>query len=814
MPVASNVYLDPGVYQEEVINPNALALGQLVSLLAVVGIAPRLRYVYNEAVRRGQVANESVTFAGSSPHTATTINIATRKQDDTVLIRNGTDVMPDNSYQWLPATVTGINGTFNIAANSFLTMNMDKKGWISIPITAGAARTAAQVCTDINSALAASPLYGVAYNNVATVSGSAVKLLSPNSASPQLSDIRFIATPTDTPTYGADAKVIIFGGSNPFIAQSTLQLFDAFWTGTDTFTISYVAVDTLLDALANTNVQEINRVGMFANVTSFQNLVDYTLNSNSVDWTLNTSATLTGLNGTFNITAGNNILRCSFNGLGVVNVTLPIGAAITAAQIATAINQALIASSLYGPLYGAVASVSGSAVALTLPSPFKDMPVAQGTNSTIEFYAVAANAVTTVFGISTLSLPFQANGSADQPVVGATYFVSYDYTRPATDYNSSDPTTHLFYNSDDALAYTGPLTKTNAAQNTLGIAAKIAFENNAQRLLLIQANDSTTPGFPTINQMKAAIDSAANNSGITELVVLDTRLGVQTYLVTHVTNQSSITEKNYRRGWFGMARNTPVGDKDTAGSFVYTAQRTLQVTPDSPGRGRMLLSAPSNVSKTITLSDGSEKTIALDSTYLAVATAATMTSFISPATALLRKTIVGFDLDTFQLYQKGERKTLAASGVNVITPLGGRLVLTDPVTTEQGAGGLPEFIEPSAGAQKDNAVRAIDSALDANMVGLVPSDLADFVNDIKGFIAVAIRALIEAGSLGRYTDRNGRTRDIDLATDIQVYQSPTDPTKFFFRYWFNIRYPAKRLMGQYSVDNPFVNNNQNSIQTS
>jgi hypothetical protein len=814
MPVDSSVYLDPGVYQEEVINPNALALGQLVSLLAVVGIAPRLKYVNNEAVRRGQIRNEAITFAGSSPHTATTINVSTRRQDDTKLIRNGVDVMPDESYAWLAATVTGVAGPFVVAAGTFLTLNIDKKGWISIPITAGGARTAAQVCTDINTALTASPLYGSGYGAVATVATTAVKLTSPNSANPQLSDIRFITTPIDTPTFSVDGKVLLFGGAVPALIGSTLQLFDVFWTGTDTFTISYIAVDTLLDALVNTNVQAITRVGLFANVTSFTSLIDYTLNSNSVDWSVNTSASVLSLAGTFNLTAANNILRGAFNGKDVISITLPIGGAVTAAQVVTAINQALIASSAYGPLYGAVATVSGSSVLITMPSQFKDEPVAQGVNSTVEFYAVANNAVTTVFGISTSSLPYQSTGSADQPVVGATYFATYNYTRPATDYNNVNPTTQLFFNSDDALAYTGPLTKTNASQNTLALASQIAFENNAPRILLIQANDSTSPGSPTINQMKAAIDAAANNSSITELVVLDTRLGVQTYLVAHVTNQSSITEKNYRRGWFGMARNTPVGDKDTSGTFVYTAQRTLQVSADSPGRGRMLISAPPNVSRVVTLADGSEKTVLLDSTYVSVATAATMTSFISPATALLRKTIVGFDTDSFQIYQKGERKTLAASGVNVVTPIGGRLVLTDPVTTEQGAGGLPEFIEPSAGVQKDNAVRQVDQTLDKNVVGLVPSDLADFVNDIKGFISLALNAMIEQGAIGRYTDRDGRVRQIDLATDIQVYQSPTDPTKFIFRYWFNIRYPAKRMLGQYSVDNPFTNTNQNTVQTS
>jgi len=290
-------------------------------------------------------------------------------------------------------------------------------------------------------------------------------------------------------------------------------------------------------------------------------------------------------------------------------------------------------------------------------------------------------------------------------------------------------------------------------------------------------------------------------------------LAVQTYLLTHVTNESSITEKNYRRGWYGMAQNTAVGDIDSPGTFVYAAQVTLQVPPDSPGRGRSIISAPSNVSSDITFADGTDQIIPLDSTYLGVACAALMTSFINLATSLLRKTIVGFDIPSFQTYQKAERRMLASNGVNVVTVEGGQFVLTDPVTTEQGAGNLREFTEINAMVQKDNTTRTVDQTLNTNVVGIVPSDLADFINDIKGFISLALTSLIAAGDIGPYVDANGNTRDINLQTDMQVFQSPTDPTQFIFRYFYNLRYVAKRLFGDYSVDNPFFQTSPNQTAT-
>lgn len=796
-----SVYTDPGSYQSEVINPTSLAVSSLSSLLAIVGIAPRVKTVTNETVRRGQVSNESASFSASAPHRYTTVNHSNRRKQDTQVYR-GTDILPDIAYSYVSATLTGpdLGAGIVVAAGTFVTIMLDNMGWISVPLTAGPARTAAQIATDINTALAADPRYGTGYGTAATSSAGKVVLTSPMSDA--LSDLRCIATPPSTPTYSADGLTAVFGVGSPYIAPAVIELVAAYYSGTASYRVSYIAVDTLLDALANTGVQNINRVGLFTNVTTFVSPTDYVLNGNSIDWSANQQATLTGPDGPFDTTT-NGTLYLALNGLSALAVTLPSGAATTASQVATAINQALIASAVYGPMYGAVAAAVGAAVSLTTPAPFRDLPVAQGVNSGIEFFDVPANALMTVFGIPSASLPYQKVGTANQPVVGAIYFASYGFTRPTADYNNASSVDHTFTIPQDALAYTGELTADNTSVNQLGMASIVAFENDCPKAVLIQVDDSTTPGMPSINQVKRAIDAAKENEGISDIVVLDTRLPVQTYLIDHVTTQSSLLEKSYRTGWYGMARNTAIGDRDTADTFVYRAQATLQVPPDSPGRGRMILTAPANISKTFLMVDGSDRKINLNSTYLAVACAARQASFLSVATSLLRKTIVGFDLDDFQIYQKGERRTLASNGVNVITVIGGRLVMTDPVSTEQGAGGLIEFVEPSAIRQKDRVSRVVDETLDNNLVGIVPTDIADFINDVKGYLAAALKSLIESNDIGRYKNADNTARDIDLSRDIQVYQNPTDPRTFLFRYWYNLRYPAKRFYGLYSVDSPF-----------
>ena len=340
-----------------------------------------------------------------------------------------------------------------------------------------------------------------------------------------------------------------------------------------------------------------------------------------------------------------------------------------------------------------------------------------------------------------------------------------------------------------------------SAANQLAIASELAFLNGATSFFTVQVNDDTTPGSPTRNQILAALDGSKATDSITEVVVLDTRLSVQTDLLNHIETQASPTEKHYRRGWFGMARDTEIGDADTPDTLVYRSTRTLQVAPDSPGRGRYILVAPTNVSRTVTLEDRSEATLDLDSTYLAVAIAAKMTSFQSPADTLAKKTVTGFDIEGFQTYLKAERGLLASQGVTVVTLDAGRLVLLDPKTTE--SGGVVTFEQISAGTQKDNLTRKIDRVVDNNLVGVVPSDLIDFIVDVKGFIGQTIAGEIGAGSIGPFKDNNGLTRPINLLTDIRVQQDETDPTKFFFQYFFNLRLPALRFFGEYSVDNPF-----------
>lgn len=554
------------------------------------------------------------------------------------------------------------------------------------------------------------------------------------------------------------------------------------------YTIAYIAPSSEQDALANASVDDILRVGSFANVTSFTKGTDYQLTSDEVDFSILTEATLLGIPvGPFNLSVNTN-LKISLDGLPAitVNVVGATPAATTAAEIIGAINTALNGDINYGATYNTAASISAGKILLT--------GVVKGELGSVNLQEAATlSAHLEVFGIATVALPVTNYGVGKKPALGSSYYVSYDYERPATDFNAPKE----FFAIEDCLEVVGDL----ASDNPLALHAQIAFENGAPSIWTVIIKDADSNGVYSDADFITGITATETKRGMTEIIPLSTSLAVQVALLSSVTNMSSVLEKKPRRAWYGMARGTDVGDEDTAGTFVYMSARTLQVPADSPGRGRQILAAPDTCSKVFTLEDGTQPEFDMDGVAVAVAQAALQTSFTSAATSLLNKTITGFS--KIREFSDQERRRLASKGISVATFDAGKIVLTDPVSTEVAGGGLQHFSEISVMVQKDKVRTLVEDRVKSNLVGIVPEDLADFLSDIKEVVATTLIALVEAGDIGKFTNENGTARDINLSTDIQAFQSTTDKTKFGFRFYFNARYPAKRLFGEFSVDNPF-----------
>jgi len=600
-------------------------------------------------------------------------------------------------------------------------------------------------------------------------------------------------------------------------AATVVRVADARYNVSDTYTIDYVSVDSLTDALVNavtaTPLSDILTVGSFPGGVEYAEDTDFEETGNTIDWQLafppsEFQATITTAYVSDTLIAGDKDLQLSINGLAYVAIDLGTGVT-SASDAAASINAALNSSSVYGPEYAHVATVELTFLVLRAPLQFDNFPKAslggtyKGSASSI-ILGPDTTCYQTIFGIASTLLPQETAGVGTRPSYGSVFYTTYDSTRASTDYDAPQ----RVYSPDQLYEYTSPLTMSNYTSNSLAVAGEIAFENGASSMYLIQIDDTVSEGYPTQNEINAAIDVAGLSSVITDVVVVDavsgSELATDVALMNHVSSMSSMLEKKYRRGWFGMPRETAVGDPDTADTFVFRAVRTLQPGNTSPGRGRLILCAPSEASRTLTTETGAEVTVDLDGKYLAVANAALFCTLPSPSDALLGKFVIGFLADsTFETYLQAERYVLAGNGVNVATLDAGNVKLLDPLTTEAGGGKVVQFEEPSSSAQKDAVTRAVESVLDTNVKGLVPEDLDDFVIDIKIWVGLAIKAQINAGVIAPYRNADGTTRELDFTTDIQALIDSSDPRTFTFKYYFNLKYVAKRFFGEYSVDNPF-----------
>jgi hypothetical protein len=819
-------YTDPGTIIGEVNVPANISLATVPDVLAIAAYGSRKKRSIDEGVVRGQVLEESLTLAGTPPHIATLVNRGDRKISNTTVRRTlGTDIIqvPDAGVSYQAAQLTGTTTeTFDVSTNNAIGLSLDGQQAVTMTFTdgasavvitgtliavttalagVGATASAAEIAAGINAGLAAATVlgYGSAYAAVAADDGSGkVQITSPLSTF--VSDVQVLAP------FTADATSAL-GFTTPDLAPTIVEIDVLYFDAGATYEIDYVAVNTDIDPLTDT-ATGIIRVGSFAGVTSFFENTDYQLTAGSIDWSLDAAAAFTGSNTeTFDLSTNDTIVL-AFDGKAAITIDLdglgspPPGyadpatpATTTAAEIVNNINAVMSVAAGYGPAYRAVASDVSGQVKITSPI--------EGIASSVEFSAPSSlDATDAIFGLAPAQLPYTVIGTGSRPNVAAVYFATYEFDRPTADYN----TPKRFFNEDQMTQDLTPV----ASANLLAVYGQIAFENNAPSIVVSQINDVTTPGVPTVNETNAAIDGLENSSVTTDVLAADTRINVQNHLFTHVENQSSPTEKNYRVGWFGMPNGTAIGDKDTPDTYVFRAAVTLQPSATSPARGRLYLVAPDSVTRTITNEDATETVLTLDSTAVACAIAARHTTFTSPATSLAGKTIIGFDIPTFPLFTKGERKQLASNGVMVITADEGSLEILDPLSTEAGGGNLAQFKYRSSISQKDNATRAVTRTVDRNLRGVVPDDLADFIFDIKIFISSALTSLISGGAIGPYrNNQTGASRDINLASDIQVEQASGDPTKFLFKYFFFLKYPALRFHGEFSTDNPFFSSTGN-----
>jgi hypothetical protein len=571
-----------------------------------------------------------------------------------------------------------------------------------------------------------------------------------------------------------------------YINATTVEIKSEYYISGATYEFEYVAVGKMDDATAYAIKKLLYVAGTPDGSRVYRQGIDYRLDANGhIDWSIVTPASVTGTNTEpFNLST-NNRIKIGIDGKIPIEIAITgvDSNNVTASEVVTAINSALSADPNYGGSYGNVASVDGGKVKLT--------SVLIGESGRINFYVPSANDATNViFGITPPAVYY---GSGVRPAPGAVYYVRYDTTRPDDEYEK----VRLFGGYSEALTELGPMN----VQNDLLIGVALAFENGAPVVGVVQVKDDDGDGVYLLSDWMRAIDAVTKSSYVTDVCVLSTDKEVMAYAVRVIEEEASQLKNHWMGGWFGVAKGTVDGDRDTVDTAIWIATNLLQVPAQSQGRGRyVLVSTPVSAGVRRLIEDTDTRTdveVELDTTFLACAVMGRQAGLVPISDTLLRKQIVGFLAESVSDNEVSASR-LAANGVFCVVYKGGRLICFDPVTTD--VSGEEQFAEPSIRVQKDYLAYRIRKRLDDLIVGVVPDDLDSFIYEVKTQIALEIEAAIFDKIIGAYTDDSGRPRAIDMFNDIKVVRDPTRKTEFRFMYWFNGRYGVKRLFGEYVVD--------------
>lgn len=356
-------------------------------------------------------------------------------------------------------------------------------------------------------------------------------------------------------------------------------------------------------------------------------------------------------------------------------------------------------------------------------------------------------------------LNYPTFGIGEAPDIGATYYVTYTYTKSESDYKAK-----LFFSLEDVEAEYGAVIEEGEVANTLTLAAQIAFENGATAIMCVQKaeDEGWTEPLARLENQDCDIIVPIYTSELSDLANVK----------AHVVDQSLELNKHERIAFVGA----PV---DSEISYFFSTGSERGGLVQQMSHKRVVVFAPDGAVKTLRDADGNVITPALDGSYLAAAAAGKLCSPSYPwSEPLTRKSISGFDsLNT--AYNESEKNALGARGCCVIHAVGGDVRIRDGITSDV----------TSVNSQEISVVSLIDYCMEAMRSGLD--------NHIGTVITGAKPAEVEATAksiLAKLIDN----RIINAYNELSAKVDGTDPRRI--NVIFNIYpvYPLKWIRVSFS----------------
>jgi len=373
--------------------------------------------------------------------------------------------------------------------------------------------------------------------------------------------------------------------------------------------------------------------------------------------------------------------------------------------------------------------------------------------------------VTTDYSLSSDNVLWKSTRSI--PAAGATYYVTYRYTRPSSDYTTVKWFTDILDVVDDI----GDLDADNDVCRIAYIGLKIL------KLPLVGIVQ-VPPPYATVDYQDA-IDVTAEIARLLSLYVLSTASAVQTYLKNHVRERSLPTNKRERMAYVGAATGTAATGSGSIAALAESLDRE-EVVVVSPARAKYTY----RNTATNAIVEQSE-----DGAFLAAVVGSYKDSITDPSAPILRHDLSGLNIELYEADRDsyfGETimDSMGGSGVLVVhLDDGGRILVRDDLTSDNSDVRKSSLNVVIA---KHYITRLVRNDLDDTFIGSKILNRVQYALSIKNRM-VKLFSLLKAQGIIENFDPSDFTSVVD----------PDNPTNVLVRYAYLPVYTNKIISGSY-----------------
>jgi len=348
---------------------------------------------------------------------------------------------------------------------------------------------------------------------------------------------------------------------------------------------------------------------------------------------------------------------------------------------------------------------------------------------------------------------------------GATYYVTYKYDRPSSDYVYKEFTSY-----EDVTEDLGD----DIPANQLVMISKLALRYyNLPKIAVVQV-----PSTETTTDYGNALDLIKYRD-IQTVCCLTTSSAVQALLKAHVEERSLPDNARYRVTYMGADVGTAVGTEADSGSLRGKAVsfQHERVNFVNATRAKYYYND---------LDTNEEMTAVVDGSFIASAVAAYRDSFIAPTTTLLNKVIPGIELydeDYDDYYSEYQLQLCGSSSLYLLAPSGGLTKVIDDLTTDNST---VERNNTNIITAKDYIAKDVAAQMDRTFKGSLIKNRPNYTGVVQNYLEILFKTYL-ANNIIEEID----TLKVTLPTDRR------DTVNIFYSYYSV--YVHKYTEGTYSL---------------